>query len=311
MLYRMQNGKLLEEESISQVQSDLAAMGAQWVGVFSAKEAEAAAERFGISPALAAHALSNRSARFESHEGMDVICISLLRIQGQEEPFERVSIFFQKNLLLFMCENPLTVNELLERVKNDDLPDASLGRLLGFFFEYLIEKDSDRLEDLEQGIINLENEVIVEDAKRDCIHSIILLRKRLMVLKRYYEQLLGVLDYITGNENGLFDKASLRGFKILLSRVDRLYHSVLNLRDYVTQIREAYQSQVDIRLNEIMKVFTVITAIFLPLTLIAGWYGMNLDMPEYRLPFAYPAIIAVSLAVVAGCVVYFKKHKWF
>ena len=67
----------------------------------------------------------------------------------------------------------------------------------------------------------------------------------------------------------------------------------------------------DIELNETMKVFTVITTIFLPLTLIAGWYGMNLNMPEYASPYAYPAVILVSLLVVVGEIVYFKKKKWF
>jgi magnesium transporter len=83
------------------------------------------------------------------------------------------------------------------------------------------------------------------------------------------------------------------------------------ITDYVTQVREAYQSAVDIDLNRIMKVFTVITAIFLPLTLIVGWYGMNLQMPEYAWPYAYPAVIAVSVCVAGLCVAYFKKHKWF
>jgi magnesium transporter len=93
--------------------------------------------------------------------------------------------------------------------------------------------------------------------------------------------------------------------------VDRLYRNVNNLRDYVTQVREAYQAQEDINLNSIMKLFTVITAIFLPLTLIVGWYGMNFPMPEYNLSFGYPLVIALSALVVAVCVGYFKKHDWF
>ena len=93
--------------------------------------------------------------------------------------------------------------------------------------------------------------------------------------------------------------------------MERLFQEVLNLRDYVTQVREAYQAQVDINLNHIMKLFTVITAIFLPLSLVAGWYGMNLQMPEYGWQFGYPAIIVISAVVVVGVILYFKKKKWF
>ena len=75
--------------------------------------------------------------------------------------------------------------------------------------------------------------------------------------------------------------------------------------------REAYQSQVDISLNKTMKVLTVVTAIISPLTLIAGWYGMNLQMPEYHWSFGYPLVIGLSIAAIGLCIAYFRKHKWF
>ena len=106
-------------------------------------------------------------------------------------------------------------------------------------------------------------------------------------------------------------KKILRYYHILTTRIERLSDSVSNLRDYVSQVREAYQAQVDINQNEIMRLFTVITAIFLPLTLIVGWYGMNLQMPEYKWSFSYPVVITVSLAVALFSIIYFKKHKWF
>ena len=80
-----------------------------------------------------------------------------------------------------------------------------------------------------------------------------------------------------------------------------------NLREYVTQVREAYQAQIDINLNKIMKFFTVVTSIFLPLTLIVGWYGMNLKIPEFNWAYGYPCVIALCLVVSAAILVWFKK----
>ena len=61
----------------------------------------------------------------------------------------------------------------------------------------------------------------------------------------------------------------------------------------------------------IMTVLTVITSIFLPLTLIAGWYGMNFKyMPELEWRFSYPVVIIVSIAIVAACLTWFKRKKW-
>ena len=86
---------------------------------------------------------------------------------------------------------------------------------------------------------------------------------------------------------------------------------VSNAKDYLTQVRESYQSQVDIEQNEIMKVFTVVTSIFLPLTLIVGWYGMNLKMPEFEWDYGYLFVTVLCIAVGLIWYFIFKKRKWF
>lgn len=77
-------------------------------------------------------------------------------------------------------------------------------------------------------------------------------------------------------------------------------------------MREAYQSQIDIEQNHIMKIFTLITAIFLPLTLMVGWYGMNFKhMYELNSPYSYPIFILISILVCISLVIYFKKNIGF
>jgi magnesium transporter len=178
------------------------------------------------------------------------------------------------------------------------------------FFERLTAGDPQYLEKLEKEISSLEDSLLSGGGK-NAVKEIVSLRRRLLNLKHYYEQMLDVLDGVRENGNGLLSETALRYFHVYDGRTDRQYHSVLHLRDYVTQVREAYQAEVDISLNHVMKTFTVITAIFLPLTLIVGWYGMNLQMPELHWPYAYPAVIALSLFVVAFCLRYFKKNNWF
>ena len=98
---------------------------------------------------------------------------------------------------------------------------------------------------------------------------------------------------------------------ILGRRTDRYLDAVQNLRESISQLREAYQSQLSIQQNDLMKIFTVVTAVFLPLTLLVGWYGMNfVGMPELHWKYGYPAVILVSVGIVAALVIYFKKKKW-
>ena len=116
-----------------------------------------------------------------------------------------------------------------------------------------------------------------------------------------------VLDILVENENGIFDGKTLRSFKMLYRRTERRFQNVLNLREYVTQVRESYEAEGDISLNTTMKIFTVVTTIFLPLTLIVGWYGMNLKMPEYGWKYGYLFVGLLSVACIVGIIIFFKR----
>lgn len=282
----------------------------QFWGVLSFEEAAAAPSRFGLEEKLLTQASDSRSAKFESHERFDFICLNLLNYKNVLLAQSRVLIYLQKNLILFICENPGFIENMIEGFSGGPEKNTGFEKLIYVFFENTTTHDAAYLEGLEQEVSALEN-ALITSGKRDCVKEIITLRKKLMVLKRHYEQLLNVLDAISENENEILGDHFLRYFKIFSGRVDRLYHNVLNLRDYVTQVREAYQAEVDISLNSIMKLFTVLSAIFMPLTLIVGWYGMNLKMPEFSWRFGYPMVIGLSLITIASCIFLFKKYKWF
>ena len=113
------------------------------------------------------------------------------------------------------------------------------------------------------------------------------------------------------NENNFFKSENIRFFRLFSNRVSRLHDTVTDLRDYTMQIRDTYESRLDVKQNGIMTVLTVVTTIFMPLTLIVGWYGMNFRyMPELDVPWAYPLVIVICVAIVVVSLVFFKKKKW-
>ena len=182
------------------------------------------------------------------------------------------------------------VTALLEECLEGLGERVTLNRVIYSFFELQTKKDDIIFDSIEKEIMDLE-QALIATGKRDCVSEIISLRKRMMVLKKYYEQFLNVLDILVENENGIFDGKTLRSFK--------------------TQVRESYEAEVDISLNTTMKIFTVVTTIFLPLTLIVGWYGMNLKMPEYGWKYGYLFVGLLSLTCIAGIIIFFKRKKWF
>jgi len=306
MVYLIENGKIsaVELENVEMNESK------HYWGLFSFEEFEIVRNKFEINGEALPKSIGKRLTKFESHDGFDFVCLNVLNYKDVTVPFCQVSIYFRKDILLFFSDNTLIVQKIIDDILDDATKSISFGRLLYNFFDHITVDDGTFLEDVEQDIMELEDALITTD-KDDYVKEIIFLRKKLMALKRNYEQLLDVLDAIQENENNLIDNKSMRYFKIIQGRVDRSYHSVLNLRDYVTQVREAYQAQVDINLNSIMKLFTVITAVFLPLTLLVGWYGMNIKMPEFGWQYSYPMVIGISIVIVGISLVYFKKNKWF
>lgn len=93
--------------------------------------------------------------------------------------------------------------------------------------------------------------------------------------------------------------------------MEALKNETERLREYAMQVSGEYQSQVDIAQNRVMQLLTIVTTIFLPLSLIVGWYGMNFDMPELNWEYGYPVVIVLAVVIVAVLIRYFKRKKWF
>lgn len=260
-----------------------------------------------LSKRMCEHIRNWQVSRFECYEHNNLISFDWYDINKSAEYPTQIIIYIDKENLFFLCEDERGLAHVTKLIASIDLP---VVRILYSFFSELIKGDINRLEEFEEAITATEDELLTS-SKKGCAAEIIAYRRELLRFKKYYEQLNQIFEEFIENEIGLIPKEDLRYFRILDSKLDRLFSHVLNLRDYVTQVREAYQAQIDIEQNSLMKVFTVVTAIFLPLTLIVGWYGMNLQMPEFSWKFGYLLVICVSIVVVVFCLVFFKRKKWF
>lgn len=307
MIYLMENGEI----SVNKDRKIECDEGKSYIGICSYEEGIHYAKSFHIPSKQLTKTLDNRAIRFESLEDMDIICVPVMDFENLYEDPKCMHMFIGKNHFLIVSEEDTLVKNIIKEISEDDTIDVSFGRLLYDFFDKLLEEDNHYIDAYEDDIIELEDEVIINKEPEDYVGDIVQFRKKLFTLKRYYEQMITLFNLILVNENKLLDKQSLRLLRILEGQLERLHGRVMFLNEYITQIRDAYQAEVDINLNKIMKVFTVITAIFNPLTLIAGWYGMNLKMPEFNFAYSYPLVIFGSLLIVAVTITIFKKKKWF
>ncbi len=196
----------------------------------------------------------------------------------------------------------------ISRTKKWKLP--GLERFLYDLLETVIADDLSTLEEMDKRLNRIEDGIMKGEITGYPLEMNDI-RGDLLDLRVHYEQMIDLGQELMENENDFFKDENLRYFHMFTERVIRLQEMVNAERDYVAQLRDLQQAQLEVRQNTIMTVLTVITTIFLPLTLIAGWYGMNfIHMPELSWIYGYPAIIIISVLIVAGCLYWFKKKKW-
>lgn len=252
-----------------------------------------------------------QSESFECHDVFDLLAFDYYDVHSERKENSKILIYMDKEDLFFFCGDQaaeICVNNIMkELTENGSIHNE---QLLYAFFVKLLKGDMEYLHRFEAQI-NEEETNVLSGKDRDALKQICRWRKELLRLKRYYEQLDSIFDEMDANDNGLLSGQTLKRIAILGARTDRYLRAVQNLQEIVNQMREEYQSQLSIRQNDLMRVFTIVTVLFLPLTLIAGWYGMNFaGMPELHWKFGYPAVVVVSVLVSVILILLFKRKKW-
>lgn len=178
------------------------------------------------------------------------------------------------------------------------------------FLEYLIQDDMHYLQNFEKRLSVIED-ALLDKPLKNLPPTILRARRELLVMNSYYLQIMDMTAVQLENQNQFFTAEELQIISVFSNRIDRLYDHTQMLREYALQIREMHQSQLDVRQNDTMRILTVVTTIFFPLSLLTGWYGMNFQhMPELKSPHGYLAIIVISIAVILAEMWYFKKKDW-
>lgn len=221
------------------------------------------------------------------------------------------SYCIQKHGILFLDNSGFVLSHL-EKLKSTKIwKRTEIGYFFAVFLEELVKNDLEILENVQKKLMNLEEEIL-ENQLEKFNHKIITIKKEILGYYRYYAQLIELGQELRENEAEIFEKEDISLLRLFAERAARLKGEAELLREYSIQVREAYQAQIDIKQNNIMKMLTIVTTIFLPLSLIAGWYGMNFDnMPELHWKYSYFILIGISAFLLGICLWLFKKKKFW
>lgn len=226
---------------------------------------------------------------------------------------EQISLIIGKNFVISLQENR---GELFASVQNrirnaqgrirqmkaDYLAYALIDVIVDRYF-IILEQLSDRIESVEEeAIANPTSEVL---------EKINISRKALLHLRRPILPLRDVIDEVLDGEIPLLAQETHLYFRDVYDHLIQVAHTLEALRSAVSGLFDTYTSAVSHRMNEVMKVLTIVATIFIPLTFIAGIYGMNFRfMPELETHWGYPVVLLVMMGIGIAMFIYFKLKKW-
>ncbi len=219
----------------------------------------------------------------------------------------RIMFFITKEKIVLVDDDDFS-KRIIERVnRKRNKPYTTKEKFFYDFMAEFINRDLEFLIQMEKNLMKMEEDIHKKD-NENIYSKILKIRRELLTLRGYYDEIMDVGKALEENENGYFAKKQLKYFGTIADRADRLMNKTSHLLEYAQQVKDAYQAQVDAKQNNNMQFLTIISTIFFPLTLITGWYGMNFqNMPE--LENGYPAVVGLSLAVIVLCIIIFKKKK--
>ena len=228
---------------------------------------------------------------------------------------EQVSILFGENWLISFQEgldgDPFAM--IRERLKNekgrlrssgaDYLAYALMDVIVDNYF-LVMEEVADRIEDLEEELMGTPTP--------ETLSGIYRLKRELLLLHRSVWPLREVVSSLIRRDSNLVSEFSVTYLRDLYDHTIQVIETTETLRDMLSGMLDIYLSTVSNRMNGIMKVLTIIATIFMPLTFIAGLYGMNFKhMPELELEWGYPAVLIVMLVIFIGMLLFFRRKRWF
>lgn len=222
-----------------------------------------------------------------------------------------ICFIYTEDYLIFIDRDEFIENNFSKMLEVHQDHINSSGTALYYLLDYIMSKDLEKINSLQQNLINLELNVL-NTKKLDQIKEITSYRSRTLQLHHYYVQIEGICGDLADDTQNLLDKETKQLFNVLIRKITLYGHESEQIWEYTSQIRDIYQQQLDVHQNIIMKILTIVTTIFMPLTLIAGWYGMNFDyMPELGWKYGYALVFIVSCLIVIILCIIFKKKKWW
>ncbi|HEX8314344.1 MAG TPA: magnesium/cobalt transporter CorA [Flavisolibacter sp.] len=281
-------------------------------------DVEKLATHFGIHPLITEDILSmNQRPKMDDVEGIFYCLLNMLYYNRKHDSVEteQVSIVLGKNFVITFQEDPArdVFNPIREKLRmhNSKLRQRSADYLCYSMLDLIVDNYFVVMESLGDRIEAVEEEVI-RNSNTISLAKVTQLRKELIILKRNIAPVRDLIANIMRSESELLDERTTKYFKDVYDHIVQAYDLCENYRDIMISMQDLYINNVNLRMNEVMKVMAIVTCLMAPATVIGGIFGMNFDIiPTAHDTWGFHTAVGLMLFIPIAMLVIFKRRGWF
>jgi len=318
-LYMAPDGTLTDRLSIEQIKSFLASgEGLLWVDfeVVTDEDAGLLSEVFHFHPLTVADCISRnihppKVDDFEDHLFVIVHGINY-HIESEALETTELALFLGRNYVVTSHDVPMrSISSVLAQASKDGRPMRRGADFLAHdIIDLLVDNIMPVIDEMDERSIAIEAEAL-QEPKGETLVSVMQLKRDIMALTRIILPQREIVNGLSRGEYALVSERARIYYRNIYDHLVSIEMLTRGLRDIVESALNTYLSSVSNRMNEVMKMLTLIATIFIPLTFVAGVYGMNFaNMPELEWRYGYFGILIVMAVIGGALVVYFKRRRW-
>jgi magnesium transporter len=259
--------------------------------------------------------INDQRPKAEEYEDYLFFTLKMLyKIKADKIDYEQISFVLGTNYLISFQEKEGDLfDSFRERIRLDQGKVRKLGAdyLMYRLIDIIVDHYYIVLDNIGTQIDEIE-ECIYTDPAEEAFNKIQGIKKELIFLRKAVYPLREALSKVMKGETSFVQEDNIRYFTDVYDHTVHVIDTLETYKDLTSSLLDIHMNTMNNRMNEVMKLLTIITTIFIPLSFISGLYGMNFEfMPELHSKWGYPAVLAFMALISAGMIIYFKRKKWF
>lgn len=248
-----------------------------------------------------------------------VLAHPVIEADSRDLRMEQLSLFLGHNFVVSFhpgTADPFDPVRQRLRDKSGRIRERGSDYLLYALIDLVIDEGFPVLELIGDEIEQIEEELL-DSPSRNALHQLHHLRRTMLIVRRMLWPQREVLNSLLRDDSGIIDEEHRIYYRDCYDHTIQIMELIETYREMVAGLLDIYLSSVSYRLNEVMRILTIIATIFIPLTFVVGLYGMNFTnsdspwaMPELRWYYGYPLVWILMIAIVVGLLFFFRRKKW-